>query len=449
MELFIKDCIKNQNVLIDNKIIIANQTGSTPGIKWIVDLLPNISYTIKIVLCKGSTDNVILYIADIYSNTILATSDLESKFIPEQRYYYIGILFQNHKLHEIIIVKFVEILKYIPDTRKMITYLADMDYANVMTEYSNMLNKYSKKYQSRVFCNMAHPFNYKLKHDINFNSVIFTEKVNNYVKDVILKSEHVIFSDELELLSNINLVNPNFIKNLDIFNSIKNLHISHPGSHYRNDYKRFNEIEYNKYKKHFYTPDLVRLNLNKSTDYEILQIYFNNINKDIIINSIENRFKEDKLIISHVPSSNQKGTDTIVKIVNRLFEDKYITENYIYQTTQHKISNEEILNIKMKSTIYIDQFIPSIGGFGVSSLESLSLGNITLAAINNVQSDNEAIKDIINITNDVEKFYQILYGILYLPRTILKAMSYKSFESYEKYITQEKQISKLEIALSE
>lgn len=449
MELLIKNCIKNQNILIKNNMVIADQRGSTPGIKWIVDLQPNIKYTIKAIFHEDSSKNICIYVADIYGNTIINKNEYQVEFVPSGKYNYIGIVFQNYEYYEKFILESIKVLNYVPDNRKMITYLADMDYANVMTEYSNIINQYSKKYQSRVICNLPHPFNYKLQHDINIRKVMFTAEILVYIRYLILNSEHVIFSDELELLSDNNIGGKNYLRDLKIYNSVKNLHITHPGSIYRSNYKRFNEIEYNKYKKHFYTPDLIRLNLNKVTDYEVLQIYINKIDKDIILKSIEDRFNEKKLIISHIPSSHLKGTNLIRNLLEILFQNEYIKNNYTYIIPNSQIDHENLLNLKMKSVIYIDQFIPNIGTFGVSSLESLSLGNITFASINNVINKTEILNNIIDTTQDIDNFYKILYGILHLPRSLLKAISCDSFNNYNKFLTPEKYVEKIENILDE
>lgn len=449
MELLIEKCIKNQSVIINNNTVIVEQNNSTPGIKWIVDLEPNQKYVIKFKLHESSSKNIILYIADINGTTIFTQHIFEYEFTPIDRYYYIGILFQNYNYQEQFILESFKILNYVKDNRKMITYLADMDYANVMTEYSNIINKHSKIYQSRVYCNYSHPFNYNLQHDINLNNVIFKDEVMEYIKNIILNAEHVIFSDELELLSNLNMNDQNYLKKLNIYKSIKNLHISHPGSTYRSDYKRFNNIEYYKYKKHFYTPDLIRLNLNRATDYELLQIYINKIDKNTILQSIENRFNQNKLIISHIPSSHLKGTLKIKKLIDKLFQDNYIKNNYIYITPNNKIAHSDLLNIKLNSTIYIDQYIPEIGTFGVSSLESLSVGNITFASINNIVNKIDILNNIIDTTENIDTFYKILYGILYLPRPLLKAMAYDSYNNYHKYVSDEIYVAKIENILLE
>ena len=90
-------------------------------------------------------------------------------------------------------------------------------------------------------------------------------------------------------------------------------------------------------------------------------------------------------------------------------------------------------------------WMPYRGGtFGVSSLESLSLGNITFASINNVINKTEILNNIIDTTQDIDNFYKILYGILHLPRSLLKAISYDSFNNYNKFLTPEKYVEKIE-----
>lgn len=55
------------------------------------------------------------------------------------------------------------IYNYIQMTK--ITFLAHMDYANVLTEWSLCINMHSE-INSMIICNVEHPFNYKMQHDM-------------------------------------------------------------------------------------------------------------------------------------------------------------------------------------------------------------------------------------------------------------------------------------------
>ena len=48
--------------------------------------------------------------------------------------------------------------------------------------------------------------------------------------------------------------------------------------------------------------------------------------------------------------------------------------------------NSEIIELKKRTDIYIDQYNNEIGGFGTSSIEALNYGCITLCTINKLNN---------------------------------------------------------------
>ena len=59
-----------------------------------------------------------------------------------------------------------------------------MDYANVLTEYSYLVNEYLEGYESKVVCQRKHVFNYEKQHDYdvkgNFNLDEISSKCAQY-----------------------------------------------------------------------------------------------------------------------------------------------------------------------------------------------------------------------------------------------------------------------------
>ena len=89
--------------------------------------------------------------------------------------------------------------------------------------------------------------------------------------------------------------------------------------------------------------------------------------------------KRSKLLVSHAPTNRfYKGSDYIIKVCKQ-FE----RENKIYFDLIENVSHSEALNRKSKSDIFIDQIGDRGGwGYGMNSVESLSMGICTLTQLN-------------------------------------------------------------------
>jgi len=104
----------------------------------------------------------------------------------------------------------------------------------------------------------------------------------------------------------------------------------------------------------------------------------------------------DKIRIAHAPTNRfYKGSDKIIKICKKLEQEGEIDFDLI-----EGVSNKIALKRKQKSDIFIDQIGDKGGwGYGMNSIESLSMGICTLTEMNDAYK--LFIKDhpFININN--------------------------------------------------
>jgi hypothetical protein len=314
-----------------------------------------------------------------------------------------------------------------------VLFLAKSDYANILYNwYKALMNVYNAKIYYTCIGDVGSKYNYER----SANVYITKMNNNNFVKKIILfcikkKIRHIIIEELFTKLDNSEITNiKKLLSNLNYFGC--NIYWFHNGTKYRVNYKLINNILKTCNIKNFiYGADLYRYSIfnNKTI---ILPTY--NYNYDI--DMLNNKYKDDKIIILHCPSKN-KGTHIIEKTVNSIIKDY---ENVEFMSITN-ISHEEVMKQKKESHIYIDQFCNGeygtldIGGFGVSSIESLSTGNIVLSL--NKYVNYELLEDkfpIIDIKN-IDTFEKNLKELLNLSKNELKKKSIESFNYFNNYIS--------------
>lgn len=256
--------------------------------------------------------------------------------------------------------------------KEKISFLCFCDYANVLTEYSKIINDYSDKFESRVISLVPHPFKYSLKHDFD----LFFESVIPSAKKWVEDSKYVIFSEEIghgtyETLNRVTT-------KLNIKLTDKKLSVWHPGTHYRTNYRAFNSNPFNvNLDKIIYAIDLYRLSPKTKKDNVLLPFKNFNIDRDVYLEKMVDKINKNNRLFLHCPSSpEKKGSNAIQQTLNSLKGKNF---NYSMFANQ---PHDFIMQKKEESLFYIDQFnIES--SFGVSSVESLICGNVTMCGINN------------------------------------------------------------------
>jgi len=263
---------------------------------------------------------------------------------------------------------------------KKVTFIGFKDYANVMTEYSQAINKNCDGFESKVICECSHPINFETKHD--YNLLTYIESTDEWVrnedqimgaKNWISESSHIIVAEEkgpqmannppyyyekfgqrwqLEAMKECSNMNPNdslrTIK--DIFSNIlkmdivkdtkagrdNNLHLYHTGTVYRTQADMFNIIGSKHFNKIIHGVDLYRLSWNNLSvdEQNLLDIeknyqpdnnlaiytsYDRDYKKEKITKLINKKFNTNKIIIFHAPTSKEmKGTNIITSVVGGL-----------------------------------------------------------------------------------------------------------------------------------
>lgn len=258
-----------------------------------------------------------------------------------------------------------------------ISFIAENDWANVLTEYSYCLNKHSEGIEAKSICLNKHPYNYSNQHDYDLSDCTYDQGLE--AQKFVFESDIVIFGEEgamqptnykvLEIYKQ--------ILGLDLLNSDKKLLIWHPGTHYRQNFNFYNNHpQRNKIFKHLYAIDLYRLSPKNDNDFPLFPYQYLNFNYDKYISDFKNKIKLKPWSILHIPSNSSiKGTKTFKESIDKL---KLDPKKYIYKVFEN-IPFSQVLKEKEKSIFYLDQ-VNVNGGYGLASLEAIFLSNLTFSS---------------------------------------------------------------------
>tara|TARA_R110002110_G_scaffold107097_3_gene268038 strand:- start:4073 stop:5212 length:1140 start_codon:yes stop_codon:yes gene_type:complete len=359
-----------------------------------------------------------------------------------------------------------------------VSFIGFIDYANCMTEYSKGINRYSENYESKIICHHPHSFNYETPHDYDLYKIAPSGngwvRKENTIKEAInwvKESSHIIIAEERKpnrlpltlpikdattlSLQTIVEIFSNTLK-IDIVRDTQagqnnNLHLFHPGSIYRNQPQLFNQIGDKCFNKIIYGLDLFRFspkdNRVNNKHLVFYPISDKNFDKKEILTSIDEKFDTEEMTILHIPSSKHlKGTTPIINNVNKVINqlNKKGPIHYKLVVPPKLIPFSEVIELKKKSHIYIDQF-NQWGGIGVSAIESLMLGNLTFSTtqFDTIESIRAANKNLncgddfyfIHLGVTHEEFINTLDFYLRKPITEIKEITKKGVEWYYKVLT--------------
>ena len=293
-----------------------------------------------------------------------------------------------------------------------ISFIAENDWANVLTEYAYCLNKHSEGIEAKSICLNKHSFNYTIQHNYDLSDCTYDQGLE--AQKFVFESDVIIFGEEgamqptnykvLEIYKQ--------ILGIDLLNSDKKLLIWHPGSHYRQNPNFYNNHPLrNRIHKHLYAIDLYRLSPKNDNDLILPPYqYSTEINRDEFIDSFLIKLNQEKPIVLHNPSSNFKGTNEIVQSIDSIKIGKKYKVMFVKNLPHNKV-----IELKNKSLFYIDQYYPSTGSYGIAALEGILTGNITFSTLN-------------KIGDVLEKLYSGKFPIISLGSNV-KNMT-KAFETY-------------------
>lgn len=262
-----------------------------------------------------------------------------------------------------------------------ISFIAENDWANVLTEYAYCLNKHSKDIEAKSICFRPHPFNYSLQHDYDLEECNEEQKLE--AKQFLEESDVVIFGEEWHPFEPTykTLREFNNVLGLDLINSNKKLCIWHPGSHYRIHSEFYNNHPLkNRIHKHLYAIDLYRLSPQTDKDWPLHTYQYYEFDYNKFIENFKVKLAKKPWTILHIPSnSDVKGTPLINKSVLDL---KLDPSKFEYKTLT-KVPYSQVIEEKNNSIFYIDQ-VNIMGGYGVAAVESFFQANLVFCSIHYV-----------------------------------------------------------------
>jgi hypothetical protein len=262
-----------------------------------------------------------------------------------------------------------------------ISFIAENDWANVLTEHAYCINQHSTDMEAKSICFRPHPFKYKIQH--NYDLHFCSDKHKLEAKQFIEDSDVIIFGEEGHPLEHTyrTLREFNNLLGLDLLNSNKKLCIWHPGSHYRDNFKFYNNHPLrHKIYKHFYLLDLYRLSPKQDNDWPLHNYQYYNFNYEEYIKDFKSKLNKKPWTILHIPSNNKKkGTDLINEAIINLNLDS--TKFNVKTLTQLPYS--EVIKEKNNSLFYIDQ-VNNWGGYGAAAVESFFRSNLVFCSIHHL-----------------------------------------------------------------
>ena len=308
--------------------------------------------------------------------------------------------------------------------KKKVVFLAYTDYANTMTHWSKCLNDNSEKITSKIFAVRPHPYDYEIKHDGDLLGV--SEDRWREMKFDIYDADVIVVANEGGPAA------PNgLIERFDAPRGTKTI-IRNPGTFYRDRYLRFNKESYrDKFHKILYTQDLWRLSPKASKDIPMRSMFLFDFDKDDFISSFKKKIEAKKRILGHNPSSQKKkGTDSIQKAIRSASFDR---DKIKVSIQKEKLSHKDAIKKKSECLFYIDQFEPSIGGYGVSAVEALSLGCVVLSSTNNALYED----NIISLGVDMKSLIKSIESALNMTDEELYEYAEKSAYVLERFYSQQ------------
>jgi len=340
---------------------------------------------------------------------------------------------------------------------KKIAFIAFEDNANVFTNWCSFINERSKEYEARSFCIKEHPYQYTLEH--NYNISTDSSKKKEEAKSWLLDCDYLIYSEEdqtcyfeystaktFKIILGINPIFETKAKKIAFYS----------GTAYRQKSQMFNQMDSTCFDRVLSPLDLYRLTNKDSKTGCIFMCEKTKNPPETIKQMIIERFNQPSWLISHTPTNRQiKGSDFLLKIMEKIQTE---SKNPIQYMEKSGLTPQESLDLKKKSCFYIDTLsiglgILATGAHGVSSLESLSYGNIVFSSTYNMEPEaiNRASTPIFkqgvdypinNLGQTVDSAYTKLNAVLNMNKDNLIDLAIRSYEWYENTSTPQKFVEK-------
>ena len=272
---------------------------------------------------------------------------------------------------------------------RKILFVTYQDYANVSTDIAKSINEHQPDWDARVCSCVPHPFGYPTAHDLDYDVDSEGEKValSEWIRsgiDVLVwaeearnPSDYYSFHAEGQDFANAMLFGA-LGEGLDQ----ARCYVFHAGNGYRGWSERYNYLDKSVFAGQIVSPDLWRL-----TGGSGLVCFGKPMDADPAL-LMERRDVSGGLVVCHSPTNYElKGTWLINMAMKMIVKDfPRVTYRQIggpVHKDQH-LSYGDLRSERRKCHIYIDQF-SSIGGIGMSALEAMSDGLITLCTTHMIQ----------------------------------------------------------------
>lgn len=309
---------------------------------------------------------------------------------------------------------------------------------------NNAINKLSKYYKSKLIC--------LAKSAYNFGEGIFLNKYNfDYINSLVEDSQVIFIFDYTGIMCLCKYLEYKFDKDIsikNIFDKSENNKIiltflkkykvifNWSGSRYLNDHKNINNfVKLTGCNLRFAMLDLIRC------DQEALPLYQCYDLKKFMNFKFE---KFNKFTLCHSPGAkikypkgpNGKGTFYIENVFKKM-KLKYDIDYHIITN----MGNNEVLKLKQKCHVFVDQICNTIGGMGKSGLESFILGTPVVCDVHNVNFEGRYSNcPVIHVNDEDELFNKLEYLYLHpeelniLERDCIEWSKVLSYESTIEYI---------------
>lgn len=331
------------------------------------------------------------------------------------------------------------------DDRIKVLFICESDWANVSTLMAKAITEHSKIFQSKCICARAHPFQYRDRHALDYDTCSDTDKarMKEWARDVRI----VIWAEEAFPNTNYysyNAPNGTFLNTMLLGNThllrTARWGVWHAGNSLRARHKVYNALDNLHFSLQIASPDLVRNALPTAVPLIGSPVV---VNMDHVREKWEIRMKAPRVVIVHSPTNyTWKGTAAVRQVAQRL--EKQYPDKMVYLEVGGPYGTKEnlpaTLAIAMRSEghIYIDQFNSDIGGIGQSSIESMATGMISLCTLQNIGRD---VWDKQGICSDtmplfslgdsrsataVDDLHDLLRDLILQPRERLRAIGMES-----------------------
>jgi len=255
------------------------------------------------------------------------------------------------------------------------------DFANVSTSLAAAINEHLEGWEAKVVCCIPHPFQYPLKHDLDYDQANQEEKdhMRTWVEQGV---DVLIWANEGYPGRYYDCYHPSGLFRRTItfgqWDNIPRKLIFHAGHGFRSNHVLYNSLDQKTFDGQLVSPDLWRLALPQAVPLfgKVLEVDNKRVDR-----LWEQRRKQGQIIVCHSPTNySLKGSSIIEAAVKGLGSQvEYRQIGGPYHKGQ-SLPHQQLQQERRLCHIYIDQ-VSMVGGLGMSSLEAMADGMIVICTV--------------------------------------------------------------------